>query len=86
MKKVLLLNGGKKFAHSDGRYNATLHEAALAFLDRAAWTGMSILNCARSGPFSSDRTIREYCRDIWHVRPVPVRLLSEEDVKVGFLQ
>ena len=35
MKKVLLLNGGKKFAHSDGRYNATLHEAALAFLDRA---------------------------------------------------
>ena len=27
MKKVLLLNGGKKFAHSDGRYNTTLHEA-----------------------------------------------------------
>jgi len=34
MKKVLLLNGGKKFAHSDGRYNSTLHEAALAVLDR----------------------------------------------------
>lgn len=34
MKKVLLLNGGKKFAHSDGRYNATLHEAALSVLDR----------------------------------------------------
>ena len=34
MKKVLLLNGGKKFAHSDGRYNATLHEAAVAVLDR----------------------------------------------------
>jgi modulator of drug activity B len=30
MKKVLLLNGGKKFAHSDGRYNATLHDAAVA--------------------------------------------------------
>ena len=30
MKKVLLLNGGKKFAHSDGRYNTTLHEAALS--------------------------------------------------------
>jgi len=29
MKKILLLNGGKQFAHSDGRYNATLHEAAV---------------------------------------------------------
>lgn len=35
MKKVLLLNGGKTFAHSEGRYNATLHQAAVAFLDRA---------------------------------------------------
>ena len=35
MKKILLLNGGKQFAHSDCRYNATLHEAAVAFLDRA---------------------------------------------------
>ena len=30
MKKILLLNGGKQFAHSDGRYNATLHDAAVA--------------------------------------------------------
>lgn len=35
MKKILLINGGKQFAHSDGRYNATLHEAAIAYLDRA---------------------------------------------------
>ena len=33
---------------------------------------MSILNTARSGYFSSDRTVRGYCRDIWHVEPVPV--------------
>lgn len=33
MKKILLLNGGKQFAHSDGRYNATLHDTALAHLD-----------------------------------------------------
>lgn len=33
-EKVLLLNGGKQFAHSDGRYNTTLHDTALAVLDR----------------------------------------------------
>lgn len=35
MKKILLLNGGKAFAHSHGQYNSTLHDAALAFLDHA---------------------------------------------------
>lgn len=35
MKKILLLNGGKAFAHSQGRYNRTLHDTAAAFLDRA---------------------------------------------------
>ena len=37
MKKILLLNGGKAFAHSNGQYNATLHDAAVAFLDRAGF-------------------------------------------------
>lgn len=37
MKKVLFLNGGRQFAHSDGRYNATLHEAGVAFMDRAGY-------------------------------------------------
>lgn len=37
MKKILLLNGGKQFAHSEGRLNATLHEAAIAHLDRAGF-------------------------------------------------
>lgn len=37
MKKILLLNGGKQFAHSDGRLNQTLHDVAMAYLDRAGY-------------------------------------------------
>jgi starch phosphorylase len=45
-----------------------------AFLDVDHWTRMSILNTARMGKFSSDRAIHEYCDDIWHAKPVEVKL------------
>jgi starch phosphorylase len=47
-------------------------EVEKAYSDVERWTRMSILNVARCGYFSSDRTIRQYCEDIWHVEPVRV--------------
>ena len=44
-----------------------------AWHDPGRWTRMSMLNAARVGWFSSDRSIREYCERIWNARPIDVQ-------------
>uniref|UniRef100_A0A8B9MGR4 Alpha-1,4 glucan phosphorylase n=1 Tax=Accipiter nisus TaxID=211598 RepID=A0A8B9MGR4_9AVES len=44
------------------------------YLNSKAWTKMVIRNIAAAGKFSSDRTIKEYARDIWHVEPSDLKI------------
>jgi starch phosphorylase len=53
-------------------YRAAQRQVDEAWFDPERWTRMSILNVARCGKFSSDRSISEYCAEIWNVRPMPV--------------
>ena len=53
-------------------YIECCERAAEAYRDQDRWTTMSILNTARCGFFSSDRSMRQYCEDIWGVKPVAV--------------
>jgi starch phosphorylase len=47
-------------------------EVDVAYQDRTAWLQKSLLNISRMGKFSSDRTIREYANDIWHIKPAVI--------------
>ena len=53
-------------------YSDCQEKVDAAFRDRARWAKMAILNTARMGKFSSDRTIAEYAREIWKLDPVRV--------------
>jgi len=69
-----ILNWDEYLVLADYRSYVDCHDRAVrpAWADQDHWTQMSILNTARSGFFSSDRTVRDYSRDIWHTEPVPV--------------
>ena len=59
----------------DFRAYADTHEKAMeVYADKKRWAKMAILNTAKCGKFSSDRTIEEYVEDIWHLEKQKVVL------------
>ena len=69
-----LLSGGDPYmVLADFRSYSDAHARVdAAYRDKAKWAKMAILNTARLGKFSSDRTIREYAKDIWNLKPVKI--------------
>ena len=62
----MVLADFRSYSDSQARIDA-------AYRDPAKWARMAILNTARMGKFSSDRTIREYANEIWNLKPAPVK-------------
>ncbi len=60
-------------------YLAAQHDADTVWRQPAEWTRRAILNIARVGRFSSDRTIAEYAAEIWGLEAAPVQLLPPSD-------
>ncbi|HZO90970.1 MAG TPA: glycogen/starch/alpha-glucan phosphorylase [Chthonomonadaceae bacterium] len=69
--QVLLYGGDPYFHLADmPSYSEAQARAGQAFTDPASWARKAILNVARTGKFSSDRTVAEYARDIWDVKSI----------------
>lgn len=66
----LLYEGDQYMLLADyAAYVAAQDDVGKLYRSTSEWTKKSILNCAGSGKFSSDRAIRDYARDIWHIAP-----------------
>jgi starch phosphorylase len=59
-----------------GDYRRAQNDVDAVWCDPERWRRMSVLNTARCGHFSSDRSIREYAERIWKVQPVPISSCS----------
>jgi starch phosphorylase len=72
----LLAGGDRYMVLADyAAYVACQERVAQSYANPAQWTRMSILNVAHMGKFSSDRSIKQYCDEIWDAKPVsPLRV------------
>ena len=59
-------------------YAEAQERVSAAYSDTAKWAKMAMLNTAKCGKFSSDRTIEEYAQEIWHLEKVKVEVTTEE--------
>lgn len=59
-------------------YAEAQERVSAAYADSAKWAKMAMLNTAKCGKFSSDRTIEEYAREIWHLEKVKVEVTTED--------
>ncbi len=89
MKNMLLLNGGKQFAHSDGRLNQTLHDTALAYFDRA---GFNVRQTFIDGGYEAEQQVQDWLwADVviyqmpgwWMGAPYTVKQYIDEVFTVG---
>ena len=77
----LLMEEGDHYFHLADFRSYAESQAAVSTLYRnpQEWARKAILNVARMGHFSSDRTIHEYARDIWGIKPLSIRLPKLEN-------
>ncbi|WP_429945772.1 glycogen/starch/alpha-glucan phosphorylase [Bibersteinia trehalosi] len=76
----LILNSGDYYqACADFRAYVDMQEqVAKAFRNKQAWNKSAIINIANMGYFSSDRSVLDYARDIWHIEPMDEKQLAEQ--------
>jgi starch phosphorylase len=73
IRDMLLTNGDFYMHLADlTAYAKSQSQVSTLYKDPDAWTRKAIINVARSGKFSSDRTIAEYATQVWNVKPCPV--------------
>ena len=83
LKDSLFGNGNDRYyLFADLRMYHDVHEKAMETYrdNRDEWNKMAVINIASSSKFSSDRTIKEYASDIWHVKPCKVKKSKTDTV------
>lgn len=82
--KDIFERNDKYFIFADLRMYADRHNEAIMLYkdDFASFNRKAILNVAASGKFSSDRTIREYAKEIWNIQSCPVKVSTNKDTAI----